>query len=340
MRSQPKNFSRGWWRPIVVGGAIAGLAIALLACTVATPWPDVVIGTGSPSGIYYPLGGSICRLFNLNTQIDGRRCVAEPSAGPVANIQSLRNGRTDIGIVPSDVLADAVAGEGPFAFDGPDTELRILFTGHADAFTIVARRELGIRSAADLRGRRINMGSPGSGERLSMERIMTALGVTRNDFAEVRELSLAEQHRALCANELDGIVYSVAHPNGLIEDVIRMCRGVLVEVRGPAIDGMLSRHREYARAVIPGGTYVDNSADVQTLGVRAVIVATTRLSDALAYEVTKAVFDHFEDFRRLHPLFAVLSVDDMVDVAGRAPIHAGAARYYSERGWGPGRAGP
>jgi uncharacterized protein len=328
MRSMPEPLWRASRRL-----AFLVVAFALLGCAIVVDRPDIVIGTGSPSGIDYPLGGSICRLFNLETPRDGRRCVAVPSAGPVANIESLRAGRTDIGIVPSDVLADALAGQGSFARQRPDSDLRVLFTGHADAFTLVARRELGIHSAAALRGTRINMGSPGSGERVSMERIMAALGVTRNDFAEVRELSLAEQHRALCANELDAIVYSVGHPNGLIQDVVRMCRGVLVDVSGKAIDDMLLHHPEYERAVIRGGTYLDNPADVHSLGVRAVIVATTRLSEARAYDVTKAVFGRFDDFKRLHPLFAKLAVQDMVDLTGRTPIHPGAARYYRERGW-------
>jgi hypothetical protein len=321
-------------RALGVGGTIA-VAVALAACTLAIHRPDVAIGTGSPSGVYYPLGSSICRLFNLETPRDGRRCVAAPSAGPLANIDSLRDGRIDIGVIPSDVLADAVAGQGPFASRPPDRSLRVLLTGHADAFTIVARRELGIRSAAELRGMRINLGSPGSGERVGMERILAALGVARTDFAAVRELSLAEQHRALCASELDAIVYSVGHPNGLIQDAVRMCRGVLVDVSGPAIDAMLARHPEYERSVIPGGTYRDNPADVQTLGVRAVIVTTTALPDALAYEIAKAVFDNLEDFRRLHPLFGTLSVAEMIDASGRVPIHDGAARYYRERGWLP-----
>ncbi len=233
----------------------------LLGCAIVVDRPDIVIGTGSPSGIDYPLGGSICRLFNLDAPPEERRCAAILSTGPVANIDSLRAGRTDIGIVPSDVLADAIAGQEPFAARGPNPDLRVLFTGHADAFTIVARRELAIHSAAELRGRRINLGSPGSGERVSMERIMAALGVTRSDFAQVRELTLAEQHRALCANELDAIVYSVGHPNGLIEDVVRMCRGVLVDVSGTPIDDMLQHHPEYERAVIKGGTYLDNPVD-------------------------------------------------------------------------------
>src|SRR3954451_2350443 len=146
MRSQPKSPPALWRRAVFAGVLAAGL----VACTTVTKvldLPAVVIGTGSPSGIYYPLGGSTCRLFNLDTPRDGRRCVAAPSAGPVANIESLHDGTTDIGIVPSDVLADAVAGQGPFAFRGSDRSLRALFTGHADAFTIVARRELGIHSA-------------------------------------------------------------------------------------------------------------------------------------------------------------------------------------------------
>jgi len=305
----------------------------LTGCSLALDRPDVVIATGSPSGTHYPLGGSICRLFNLDPASDGQRCVVVPSKGPVENIQALRQGRVDIGVVQSDVLADAVAGAGVGASGGPAPELRVLFTGHAEAFTIVARRDLGIQSAMQLRGKRINLGSPGSGERVGMERIMAALGVGRNDFSEVLELSLADQHRALCAGELDAIVYSVGHPNGLIQDVVRACGGVMLDLSGPAIDDMMLEHPEYERTVIPGGTYLSNPLDVQTIGVRAVVVATKRLSDALAYEITKDVFENFEVFRRLHPSFAMLSVDRMIAAGGRVPLHAGAARYYRERGW-------
>ena len=334
MHSNPEARATGRRRPFVAWRPILLLA-AVAACAPLVPGPDVVIGTGSPSGAYYPLGGSICRLFNIESPRDGRRCAVLPSAGPVANLAMLRDGRIDVGIVQSDVLADAVAGAGASASRGPSPDLRVLFAGHSDAFTIVARRELGVRSVAELRGRRINMGSPGSGERIGMERIMAALGATRADFAEARELSRAEQHRALCADELDAIVYEVAHPNGLIQDVVRSCRGVLVDLGGPAIDDMLRRHPEYERAVIPGGTYRSNPQDVRTIGVRAVIVATTRLSDILAYEITKGVFESFEDFRRLHPAFSMLSIRDMVGSGGRASLHPGAARYFRERGWMP-----
>lgn len=320
---------------MAIAGALGAFAATPPACTSLVVRTDVVIGTGAPSGTYYPLGGSICRLFNLDLPHRPWRCSAEPSAGSVANIESLHAGRVDIGIVESDVLADAAAGQGPFASRGPDAGLRLLFTGHVEAFTVVARRALGIRTATELRGKRISIGSPASGERVSMKRVLAALGFTRADFAEVRELTLAEQHRALCANELDAIVFFVAHPSGLIEDLVRMCGGVLVDMSDLPVDALLSAHAEYERVVIPGRAYASNPADVQTIGVRAEIVTTKRMLDALAYQITQRVFDNIDDFRRLHPAFAALSVADMVADAGRVPVHPGAARYYRERGWLP-----
>ena len=150
--------------------------------------PDVVIGTARPADIDYPLGGSICRLFNLDAPRHGLRCAEEPSAGSVANIESLHSGRIDIGIVPSDVLADAVAGQGPFAARGPATELRILFAGHANVFTLVAHQESGIRRVTDLRGKRIGIGSPGSRQRANMERVMNRCGFS-DCSARTREMA-------------------------------------------------------------------------------------------------------------------------------------------------------
>jgi uncharacterized protein len=334
MRSQRRTSST---RPRAIA-VLCGIAASVLiahACGPVTYRPDVVIGTASPTGIYYPLGGSICRLLNLDTSRHGLRCAEEPSSGALTNIESLRRGRLDIGIVPSDVLADAVAGQGPFTARGPTPDLRILFAGPDEMLTVVAGKESAIRTVGAVRGTRISIGDPGSRQRANLDRVMTILGLRRNDFLDVRELSAADQSRAFCARELDVIVYSVGHPNGLIQDVTRTCDGVLVDVSGPAIDRMLAEYREYDRAVIPGGTYSANPADVRTFGVRAVVVASTRVTDAMAYEITRAVFDNLDAFRRLHPAFETLSVADMVRVGDRPPVHAGAMRYYRERAWLP-----
>jgi uncharacterized protein len=336
MRWQPRVAkARSWVRPVVMAGAFTAFAVSALGCAQVPGRADVVIGTASPSEIDYPLGGSICRLFNLDVPRHGLRCAEEASAGSVANIESLASGRVDIGIVASDVLADAVAGRGRFASTRPATALRFLFAAHADVFTVVARQGSGVRTVADLRGKRIGIGSPGSRQRVQMERVMAALGLTRNDFADVRELSPGEQNRAFCANELDAIVYSVSHPNGLIRHATSTCHGMLVAVSGPGIDRMLSEYPEYERAAIPGGTYPVNPEDVDTFGVRAVVVTTARMPETVAYEITRAVFDNFDDFRRLHPAFEALSVPETIQATGRAPVHSGAARYYREHGWLP-----
>jgi uncharacterized protein len=335
MRSRLRQRSTTWSRAMAALCRAAALAVLGLACAPLTTRPEVVIGTASPTGLYYPLGGSICRLLNLDTSRHGLRCAEEPSSGPVTNVESLRRGRLDIGIVPSDVLADAVAGQGSFASRGPAPGLRILFAGPDEMLTIVARTGLGIRTVAETRGTRINIGAPGSRQRVTMDRVMAALGLDRSAFADVRELAAAEQYRTFCREEVDVIVYSVGHPSGLIHDVTRTCHGTLVAVSGPVIERVLSEQPGYERALIPGGTYSGTPADVRTLGVRAVVVTSPRVSDTVAYEITRAVFEHFDAFRRLHPAFEGLTVGEMVHPRDGAPVHPAAMRYYRERGWLP-----
>ncbi len=327
--------ARARLRSAIAALCLASVAVTLLGCAQVIRRPDVMVGTASPGDVDYPLGGSICRLFNLDTPRHGLRCAEKPSEGSASNIESLLSGSIDVGIVLSDDLADAVAGERQFASRGPVADLRVLFAGHADIFTLVVHQGAGIHRLADLRGKRIGIGNPGSRQSAQMDRVMAALGLARSDFADVRDYSPAAQNRAFCAGELDAIVYSVAHPNGLVRDAALTCQGVLVSVNGPAIDRMLSDYREYERTAIPGGTYPVNQADIQTFGVRAVVVTTTRMPDKVAYEITRAVFDNFDVFRMLHPAFEALSVAESIRRTGNAPIHPGAERYYRERGWLP-----
>lgn len=332
LKSRTASGARRLWK---LSAAACVVLLALQACAVVQYRPEVVIGTGTPGSAYFSLGGSICRLFNLDLPARGLRCAAYPSRGPVANIESLYADHSDIGIVQADILSDAIRGRGPSASSLPHNELRVLFTGQTEAFTIVARREHAIQDATRLRGKRINLGSPGSGERVSMNRVMAALGFAPTDFAAARELPLGQQHAAFCANELDAILYTVSHPNGLVEDVTRMCGGVLVDVSGPAIERLLASHSEYTRSVIPGNTYASNPEAVATIGVRTAIITTAKFPEPVAYEIARAVFENIDDFRRLHPDFATLLPREMVPSGEGVPVHPGAARYYRERGWLP-----
>jgi TRAP transporter TAXI family solute receptor len=323
--------------------ALAALVGALAAaCAGLTPrGPDgrpatpLVIGTGAIGGVYHSLGGAVCRLVNLETARHGLACRAARSPGALDTVQALRQRRVDLAVVQSDIQRDAVAGRGPFAGQGGYAALRAVFSAHEEPFAVVVRPGSGIRTPADLAGKRVNLGTPGSGHRVTAERLLAALGLARADLALVTEFAPHEQNDALCAGRVDAVVYAAESPNGIVEDAIRRCGGRLVEVSGPRVDALLGAYPEYSPVVVPAGTYPGHDADVRTFGARATVVTTAAEPEAVVYEVVRAVFDHFDDFRRLQAAFAPLEAREMARAQQRAPLHPGAARYYRERGWLP-----
>lgn len=310
----------------------------LLAFAVAVPgvaWAQqefITIGTGGVTGVYYPTGGSICRLMNANRDEHGIRCSVESTGGSVYNLNTMRQGELDFGVVQSDWQYHAYNGTSRFEDDGPYEGLRAVFSVHPEPITVVARADSGIEHFDDLRGERVNVGNPGSGQRGTMEVILEAKGWSMDDFALASELKSAEQAGALCDNKIDAFVFVVGHPSGSIEEATTTCDTRLVEVSGPAIEDLVEEHPYYSVATIPGGMYRNNPDDTQTFGVRATFVSSTAVSADAVYHLVKAVFEDFDDFRGLHPAFQVLEKKEMVTQSLSAPLHEGAERYYREAG--------
>jgi TRAP transporter TAXI family solute receptor len=315
-------------------GAAAG--VALLAADIGDATAQqrfITIGTGGVTGVYYPAGGAICRLVNANRREHGIRCSVESTGGSVYNVNTMRAGDLDIGVVQSDIQFKAMKGEGPeFEPAGPYEGLRALFGLHGEPFTVVARADAGIKTFEDLRGKRVNVGNPGSGQRSTMDVVLEAKGWSISDFSLASELRPAEQSQALCDNRVDAIIYTVGHPNGSIQEATTSCPSVLVAVEGPEIDGLLEQFSYYAAATIPGGMYTGNPEDVRTFGVTATVVASTDVPEEVAYEVVKAVFENFDDFKSLHPAFGTLTREDMTRNGLSAPLHPGAEKYFKEAG--------
>lgn len=310
----------------------------LLAFAVAVPgvaWAQqefITIGTGGVTGVYYPTGGSICRLMNANRDEHGIRCSVESTGGSVYNLNTMRQGELDFGVVQSDWQYHAYNGTSRFEDDGPYEGLRAVFSVHPEPVTVVARADSGIEHFDDLRDERVNVGNPGSGQRGTMEVIMEAKGWSMDDFALASELKSAEQAGALCDNKIDAFVFVVGHPSGSIEEATTTCDTRLVEVSGPAIEELVEENPYYSVATIPGGMYRNNPDDTQTFGVRATFVSSTEVSADAVYHLVKAVFEDFDDFRGLHPAFEVLEKEEMVTQSLSAPLHEGAERYYREAG--------
>jgi TRAP transporter TAXI family solute receptor len=292
----------------------------------------ITLGTGGVTGVYYPVGGTICRLVNKARQAHGVQCTVESTPGSVFNLTALRAGDFDLAITQSDLEHRAVKGEGEFASRGPDKNLRVLFSIHAEPFTVVARRASGIKTFADLRHRRVSIGNAGSGQRSTMEMLMTALGWKTKDFASALEIRSSELPQALCDDKIDAMVFTTGHPSAAIHQTTQNCDAVIVPLEGPPIDALLKTNPTFVPLMIPGKLYRGNDRDVPTIGARVVLVASSRLPDPVVYEIVKAVFENLDAFREAHPALVALDGATMVGKGSPEPRHGGAEKYFKEKG--------
>ncbi|MDX6750518.1 TAXI family TRAP transporter solute-binding subunit [Geminicoccaceae bacterium 1502E] len=320
-------------KTLVRAGAAAVLATAVSSAGVNAQQRFVTIGTGGVTGVYYAAGGAICRLVNKDRKEHGIRCSVESTGGSSFNVNTIKAGELDLGMAQSDVQYQALEGEGPFADAGPWDKLRAVFSVHPEPFTVVARPDAGVTSFEDFKGKRFNVGNPGSGTRVSLERLLDTLGWTLADFSLAAELKADEHGPALCDNKIDGFFYGVGHPSANIQDPTTTCGAKLVPLEGEAIDKLVTENPYYAKVTIPGGLYNNNPDDTPTYGVLATLVSSADVDADLVYQVVKAVFENFDDFKKLHPAFANLEPEHMIKDGLTAPLHDGAVRYYKEKGW-------
>ena len=236
-------------------------------------------------------------------------------------------------VAQSDTQYNALEGLGEeFEGQGPFEDLRAVFALHPEPFTLLARADSGIETFDDLKGKRVNVSDPGSGSRATFGVLMEAKGWTMDDFALASELKSAEQSQALADNKVDAIAFVVGHPNGSIQEATTTTDARLIPVSGPEVDALVEANPYYAKAVIPGGMYAGNPEDTETFGVGATFVTTADMSDEAVYELVKAVFENFEEFKKLHPAFANLDKEEMTRAGLSAPLHPGAEKYYREAG--------
>ena len=311
----------------------ATLTATMLSAPVAAQQKFITIGTGGVTGVYYAAGGAVCRLVNKDRAKHGIRCSVESTGGSVFNVNTIKAGELDLGFVQSDVQFNGLKGVGQFKDAGPYGDMRAVFSVHPEPFTVVARKEANIKSFADFKGKRFNVGNPGSGTRASMEELLGAMGWKMGDFGLAAELKADEHGPAVCDGKIDGFFYAVGHPSANIQDPTTTCGAQLVSLTGPAIDKLVADKPYYAKATIPAGLYPGNPQATETYGVLATVVSSTKTPADTVYAVVKAVFDNFDEFKKLHPALANLKPEDMMKNGLSAPLHAGAERYYREKGW-------
>jgi TRAP transporter TAXI family solute receptor len=203
----------------------------------------VSIGTGGVTGVYYPTGGAICRLVNKDRREHGIRCSVESTGGSIYNINTIRAGELEFGVAQSDWQYHAFHGTSKFEEAGPFEGLRAVFSVHAEPVTILARDDSEVQNITDLKGKRLNIGNPGSGTRGTWDVIEEALGWTRDDLRLAAELKSSETGQALCDDKIDAYFWLVGHPSALTEETLSSCDAHLVNATGEAIE----RHHHLRR---------------------------------------------------------------------------------------------
>ncbi|MFI4927797.1 MAG: TAXI family TRAP transporter solute-binding subunit [Burkholderiales bacterium] len=291
----------------------------------------VTIGTGGVTGVYYAVGGAICRLVNKDKAKTHLRCSVESTGGSAYNVNTIKSGELDFGMTQSDVQYQGYKGTG--SFKEPYPEMRSVFSVHPEPFTLVARKDANIHSITDFKGKRLNVGNPGSGTRTAIEELFQAVGMKMSDLSLAAELKADEHGAALCDNKIDGFFYGVGHPSANIQDPTTACGAQLVPITGPAVDALVKKYSYLGYATIPGGMYSNNPQPTKTYGVMATLVTSSKVPADTVYEITKAVFENFDEFKKLHPAFAHLDPKTMISTGLTAPLHEGALRYYREKGW-------
>lgn len=293
----------------------------------------MTIGTGGVTGVYYAAGGAICRLVNKDRAKHGIRCSVESTGGSVFNVNTIKAGELDLGFAQSDVQFNASKGVGQFKDAGAFGDLRAVFAVHPEPFTVLARKEANVTKFEDFKGKRFNVGNPGSGTRSSLEELLGAMGWKLGDFSLASELKADEHGPALCDGKIDGFFYAVGHPSANIQDPTTSCGAKLVSITGPAVDKLVADKPYYAKVTLPGGLYPNNPQPTSTYGVTATVVASAKTPADTVYATVKAVFDNFDEFKKLHPALANLNPESMIKDGLSAPLHEGAVRYYKEKGW-------
>ena len=291
--------------------------------------PFASLATGPVSGIYYPVGQAICNAVNATRTGLALWCSIESTPGSVYNVDSVVSGENEFALVQSDAQFFAVNGEGRWQ-GRPASQLRAVMALYPETLTVIVREDSGIGTVEQLKGKRVNIGAPGTGSRVTWDELKGALKITEADLAEAAELKTDAATARLCANTLDASLMIVGHPSSMIERQLNSCRLKLLPVSGEAVDALVAMRPYYTAAAIPGRAY-GLAADVPTFGVKATLVTSSAVPEDTVHALTMVIMTNLEKLK-LQQALAGLKPDDMAAQSLTAPLHPGAARAFRELG--------
>ena len=294
----------------------------------------ITIATGSLTGVYYPTGNAIAKMVNQNKANKSVKVTVETSAGSVFNVNALINKQVDFGVVQSDRQYQAYNNLAEWKADKVEQEaknktLRSVFSIHYETLTLVAAKDSQIKTLNDIRGKKVNIGSPGSGQRQNSIDALSFFNIDYQKDIITENVKASDSPGLLQDKRIDAFFYTVGHPNGTLKEVMAGKRTVsFVDVL--VSDDFINDYPYYSKTVIAKEIY-ELEKDVQTFGVKATLCTRADVNQEIVYLLVKSVFENFENFKTLHPSYQYLTKEDMLNGLS-APLHSGAKKYYQEVG--------
>ena len=292
----------------------------------------ISIGTGSVTGVYYPIGGMISKIINQNTKNHQIKVSYESTGGSVFNINLILNGDLDFGIAQADRQYQATKGQAEWSKIGPQTNLRAVFSLHSESITLIASGKSKIISLQDLKSKRVNIGNYGSGHRQNAIDILNFHQIDIKKDIKIQNVKAAEASSLLQDDRIDAFFYTVGHPNGSIKEASSFINKVRI-IPIKASKKLLEKNPYYTASTIPISYYPNllNKQSIETIGIRAGLITSSKTSKQVVYALTKAIFENLETFKKIHPALNNLNKKGMTKNLA-IPLHQGAIKYYQEIG--------
>ena len=315
--------------------AVLSLAVAMTGASALEAHAKttfVTIGTGGITGVYYPTGGAIAKIVNAKKDKYDIRATVESTGASVFNINAIMAGDLEFGIAQPDRQYQAY--NGLSEWEGkPQKDLRAVFALAPEAVTFVAAEDSGIKSLKDAKGKVVNIGNPGSGNRQNAIDVFEAAGINIEKDLKAESIKAADAPRMLQDGRIDGFFYTVGHPNGNIKEATAGKRKTRI-VSITDIEPLVKKFPYYSLTNIDMAQYpeaTNANEKVTTVGMLATFVTSAKVPDDVVYAITKEVFENLDEFKKLHPALEGLTRETMLEGL-TAPIHPGALKYYKEAG--------
>ncbi len=308
----------------VVVCLILAVAVPSMAATA-----QLVMATGGTAGTYYPLGGAMSQI--INSKVKGVNVSVQSTGASVANIRMIQNGEVDLALVQTDIADYAWNGTEMFKNGGKLQNFTVIASLYPELVQVVVRAESGIDSVADLKGKKVSVGAPGSGTEANARQVLELYGLTYQDLAQVQYLSFAESSEAFKDRHIDAFFVTSGIPNAGIQDTATMHKIKVLSIPSDMYEKLHGKYGFYGQALIPAGCYINQTEPVQTVAVQAVLIARRDLQKDAVYEMTAALLDNLPELATGHAKGKEVSLEGAL-VGVSTPLHPGAEEYFKEKG--------